>query len=208
MEPLERNRVPEASGVLLSALISVYVLALSISGCQLWLPPPTDDTEVCDIPPQYVTSVKSPDGAAPLGALVLCPTIPGCSRYAINSISEEAILYLEFDESVASDYSAASFQSAFRRASLQLMFPKPPFRPDVTSVVFCGAPTWFVVDCASDGRLLGYVQGLAENIYYLLNHPDDPNCLSDDIQGICAEYLPDSVVYRVNFDLAFNRPMP
>ena len=96
---------------------------------------------------------------------------------------------------------------AVERVTATIAFPEylvvPDSRSAWSSEFGAPAPT-AVIEELSDHRIRGYVTGIVWNVVIHVYRPNDPNCVSDDILGECAEYVTTNTPYRIDFDLAFD----
>ena len=94
------------------------------------------------------------------------------------------------------------------RATARIAFPDYLLFPESTSAWSSdfGAPEpTAVIESVTDNRIRGYVTGSVWNVIIWFERIDDPNCISDDILGQCAEYAQTNTPFRIEFDLAIDK---
>ncbi|HPF41108.1 MAG TPA: hypothetical protein P5081_19545 [Phycisphaerae bacterium] len=112
-----------------------------------------------------------------------------------------------FDENVNLAIFFDAGDLSVERVTARIAFPEylvvPDSRSAWSSELGTPAPT-AVIEELSDHRIRGYVTGIVWNVVIRVHRRDDPNCVSDDILGECAEYVTTNTPYRIEFDLAFD----
>ena len=180
-------------------------------------PEPKPEIEVPEGEP-LVLSIRNDDGTD--GFLVSCPSGVVCDEQftyrAYTYDDDRVILRLSFDPQVVGNFTYDAFREHFTLLNLTIRWPErrteksifhfapryPPRALDTPTV------EGFVIELfgydADTRRLSGKITGTIDRIDEFIEDRDDPDCITDDMVGLCSKSEPANISLVVTFDLTMD----
>ncbi len=133
--------------------------------------------------------------SCPVG--VVCDETYSDRAYAYES--DRAWIRLSFEPSIIGATDIEDFRADFVGLSMRIDLPE---RSPGTSWTPRGATPDVVFHSFDDGRLRFTVTGVIDQLTDTIERPDDPDCITDDIAGICSESTEADIPFELAFDLS------
>ncbi len=134
---------------------------------------------------------------------ISCPVGVVCdetsSHRAYTYEGDRAWVRLSFEPSIIGATDIEDYRAGFDGLSMRIDVPE---RSAGTSWAPRGSTPDVVFHSFDDGRLRFTITGVIDQLTDTVERPDDPDCITDDIAGICSESTEADIPFEIAFDLS------
>lgn len=185
----------------------LVILILIISSCTL----DDDNIAFSNADPLLLEVGYDPENieyleiSCPVG--VICDENFTYRAYSFNN--SELYFYISFNPGIIDNYSLESLRENFNYLDFRIYFPE---RNTANSEFYYSnrTPIWelnqptdnnleFTIDSYENGNMKGVIKGTITEITEFIQS-DSPDCITDDMMGICYKYEEANIPFTVNYN--------